>query len=60
MNSNNFTCSICGQTFEKGLTDEEEKEQFYNEFPEEEFDLDNCEYVCEDCFKFMRGESVIQ
>lgn len=60
MNSNDFTCCICKQTFEKGLTDEEAKEQFHLEFPDEEFDLDNREYVCEDCFKLMRGESVIQ
>lgn len=47
MSNNEFTCAQCGETFNKGRTDAEallEKEIF---FPGD----NNCELVCEDCFK---------
>jgi hypothetical protein len=48
-----FLCECCGETFEKGCTDEEALDQSretFGEFPPEELAI-----VCEDCYlKFMQ------
>lgn len=45
-----FTCACCRETFEKGRSDEmadaERDELFGNQ---------DCELVCEDCFKLIMG-----
>lgn len=46
--SNTFTCAICKQTFEKGLTDEEAESQLNEEFPGAE--PEECALVCDDCY----------
>jgi hypothetical protein len=56
---NEFTCSICGETFDKGLSEEDAEKQFAIEFP-----LDyaagirpaDCDLVCDDCFHAMFPE----
>ena len=47
--SDTFTCSMCGNTYDKGWTDEEaaaEKNELWGSVP-----LDDCDVVCEDCFQ---------
>jgi hypothetical protein len=46
-----FTCAVCHGTFEKGWSDDEAKEELSNTFPG--FDTDECDLVCDDCFKKM-------
>lgn len=44
-----FTCALCGETYEKDWTDEEaeaEKDQLWGDVP-----LEECEIICDDCFK---------
>ncbi len=49
MKVNEFKCDICENTYEKELTEEEEKEQLGKEFPG--FAVADCGIVCDDCFK---------
>ena len=47
--SDTFTCEMCGNTFEKGWTDEEaqdEARQIFGEIPPEEQAL-----TCDDCWR---------
>lgn len=47
-----YTCAHCGETYEKGWTDEEaaaEKTQNWGEIS-----MDHCAVICDDCYqKFM-------
>lgn len=47
--SNEFTCAVCGETYEKAHTEEEAKEEFELLYPDEPFD--EAELICEDCFQ---------
>lgn len=47
--ANKFTCAACGETFDKELSDEEAEAQLEDEFPG--FTPDDCDIVCDDCFK---------
>lgn len=49
MSDNTYKCDVCGETYEKGLTDAEAAKQFESEFPG--FEPDDCGVVCDDCFK---------
>ena len=49
--SDEYTCYLCKETFEKGVSDEEamaEKDALWPDVP-----VDDCELVCDDCFKMM-------
>lgn len=49
--SNTFTCAVCRETFEKGWSDEEAREELGETFPD--FEPQDCELVCDDCYKRM-------
>jgi len=49
--SEEFTCAVCEGVFNKGRSEEEalaEKDRLWGELPVEE-----CDLVCDDCFKLM-------
>lgn len=52
--SNQFTCADCGETFDKGRSDEEalkESKEIWGEIPQEDMEI-----ICEDCYqKMMKG-----
>lgn len=48
MKPNEYQCAICKGIFEKGLTDEEAKEQLLEEFGN--YDSEDCDLVCDDCY----------
>ena len=47
---NQYTCSLCKETFEKGWTDSEAIAEYVATFTEEERE-DVTEVVCDDCYK---------
>ena len=49
-----FKCAVCKKTFKKGMTDEEAQEQLKKEF--KGFEVEECDLVCDDCFKKMFPE----
>ena len=52
---NEYECSVCGNVYEKGWTDEEataEREEVWGP----EFTNEDCAIVCDDCYKAMMGE----
>ena len=51
-----FKCAVCKGIFEKGLTDEEAKEQYKKEFPNLPFEDYEQNLVCDDCYKKMFPE----
>lgn len=55
MKENEFKCAVCGGVFEKGLTDEEAKQQLKDEFGEE-WTPDDYDIVCDDCYREMFGK----
>lgn len=46
--SNTFTCARCGNSFTKGWTDEEAREEYKENFPETQGDEEDV--VCNDCY----------
>ena len=51
MSEDTYTCAVCGETFEKGWTDEEalsEATELYGEIPPEERAV-----ICDVCYKSM-------
>lgn len=48
---NEYKCAACGGVFEKGWTDEEAKEELGTTFPG--IGAEDCDLVCDDCFKKM-------
>lgn len=44
-----FTCAMCKGTYEKGWSDEEAEAELGETF--EGFTPDECEVVCDDCYK---------
>lgn len=55
---NEFTCSVCGNTYEKGRSDEEAVEELSTHFPG--FEVEDCDVVCDNCFKQMGLDNVLQ
>lgn len=54
MKNNEYKCYMCKDIFEKGLTDAEAEKQLVDEFgPSEVVITEDCELVCDDCFKKM-------
>jgi hypothetical protein len=52
MKDSEYECNMCRGIFEKGWTDEEAKaEAEKNEFP-----LDECSLVCENCYNIIMGK----
>ena len=49
-----FKCVVCEGVFEKELTDKEAEKQLEKEFPG--WTTDQCDLVCDDCFKKMHGD----
>ena len=48
-----FTCAICNGEFEKGWSEEEAEAELSKNFPG--FNKEECDQVCDDCYKkFMR------
>ena len=52
--SDTFICSVCKKTYNKELTDIEAEKQLEKEFPG--FKKDECDIVCDDCYKKMGFE----
>lgn len=46
-----YTCEACGETFDKGWSDEEAILELEEEFPG--FATSDCGLVCDDCYKKM-------
>lgn len=51
-----YKCAMCQQIFEKGWTDEEAKAELKENFGRE--NTDDCELVCDDCFKGIEVNAV--
>jgi len=51
-----YTCAMCGGTFEKAWSDDEARAEFAEEFPEASGD--DAEVVCDDCYRQMMGFTV--
>ena len=49
--SNQYICALCKRTFDKGWSDEEAKTELNENFPG--FETDDCDLVCDDCYKKM-------
>ncbi len=52
MDNNQFKCAVCGNVYEKGLTEDEALAQLNEEFGGI-FTPDDCELVCDDCYNKM-------
>ena len=50
MKKNEFKCAICKGVFGKGLTDGEAEKRLKEEFGEH-WITEECEVVCDDCYK---------
>lgn len=50
LKDNEYRCSLCGETFKKGWTEVEALKE-KNEIWGEDFPIDDCSLVCDDCFK---------
>ena len=55
MKENEYMCAVCGEVFEKGLTDEGAVQQLKEEFGGG-WTPDDCELVCDGCYRKMFGE----
>jgi hypothetical protein len=51
LKTNQYQCYRCKNIFEKGLTDKEAEEQLDKEFSW--VGTEDCELVCDDCYKEM-------
>jgi len=52
--SEEYTCSLCKEVFNKIISDEDAKKQFEVEFPHCTFNPD-LPFVCEDCYNKMNA-----
>lgn len=51
MTNDTFTCSGCGETFEKGWSEEEARNEFAEVFPN--MKIEEACLVCDDCYTAM-------
>lgn len=51
MKPNEYRCAVCKGVFEKGWSEEEAQSELGEVFPE--FTTDECDLVCDDCYKKM-------
>lgn len=49
--SNQYTCTVCGNTYDKGWSDEEAETERLENWPD--LPKEECDIVCDDCFKKM-------
>lgn len=49
-----FRCAICGGVFTKGWSEEEAIAEMKRDFPN--FDLEQCDVVCDDCYRDIMEE----
>ena len=54
---NTYQCAMCGGIFETEWTDEEAIEELHEAFGE--VMVDDCEIVCDDCYKKIMGDDVM-
>jgi len=47
--NNQYTCAVCGETFDSGWSDEEAKAELEEDFPDH--DITECAIVCDGCYK---------
>ena len=52
--SDTYKCAMCGGVFEKGWTDEEAEQELQQNF--QGITPDDCDIVCDDCYKIMGFE----
>lgn len=53
MENDKYTCVVCGETYEKEISDEEAAENLKEEFPG--FDPEDCAIVCDPCYQKLFG-----
>lgn len=51
-----YTCAACGETYDKGWSDEEAEGELAETFPG--FDVEECSLVCDDCFQAMKPRTL--
>lgn len=49
MSESEFTCAMCGETYEKEYSDDQAEAELAALFPG--FTPDDCDLVCDDCFE---------
>lgn len=52
LKENEYQCGICGNVYEKGQTDEEEKKEAEENFGDDISDFE-LELICDHCYKQM-------
>lgn len=57
MDKEEFKCVVCKKVFKKGLTDAEAEKQLEKEFGDN-FITEDCDLVCDDCYKKMFKKEV--
>ncbi len=48
-----YKCAACGNTYVQDRTEEEVLKELKNNYPG--LSVDDCEIVCDDCYKVIRG-----
>lgn len=51
--NNTYTCAVCGETFDKGWSDEEAEAELKENFPGHA--KEECAIICDDCFQGMHN-----
>ena len=51
---NEFKCELCGNVYDKGWSDEEAKQEYFDNF--DDTNIDDCGMVCDDCYNKIRFE----
>lgn len=57
MKANEFQCAMCGNIYEKGISDEEAHKELEDIFGKEMATHDNTVYFCDDCFNLINPEN---
>jgi hypothetical protein len=53
MKKDEYECAMCKKVFKKGLTDADAEKEFETTFPNTK--KEDCELVCDDCYKTIMG-----
>ena len=51
-----YTCAKCGETFDKGWSDEEAETEYGERFAEEKAANEPREVWCDDCYKILMSQ----
>lgn len=54
LKANEFRCAICGGVFTKGWSEEEAIAEMKKDFPD--FILEQCDVICDDCYREIMEE----